>query len=345
MKVTIKSVVSPKGDITLYTLENAAGASVTLSSLGAGITSVIVPDKNGLMADVTLGYANEADYLYDGPCAGKIPGRFANRIKEGHFTIDGKEYSLAINNGPNALHGGPEGFQNQLWDSVVEDNKVIFTLQSPDGDEGYPGNMTVTATYEWTEDNTLSLDIKAVTDAKTVVNLTNHVYFNLSGHNHGSMTGHRLWLNASTYLPTDPTQIPLGEKAPVAGTPMDFTTERAIGDGMYAPFEALKIGKGYDHCWAIDNWVKGEMKHVATLSDTVSGRSVEVHSTQPGIQVYGGNWLAGCPEGKDGAVYHDYAAVALECQGFPDAPNKPEFPSALLSPGEEYHEIITFKFK
>lgn len=346
MKIIEKKVVSSKGDITLYTIVNAAGCSVTLSSLGAGIVSVEVPDKNGTIADVVLGYEDAADYLYDGPCAGKVPGRFANRIAKGTFSLDGEKYHLAINNGPNALHGGPEGFQNQIWDSAtVGQDCVKFSLMSPDGYEGYPGAVKVTATYTWNDDNQLELTLEAETDKKTVVNLTNHVYFNLQGHGTGSMTGHKLWLKASQYLPTDDTQIPTGEYQPVAGTPMDFTSPKAIGRDMYAPFEALKIGKGYDHCWVIDGYEPGKMQHVATLADEVSGRSVEVETTQPGIQVYGGNWLEGCPAGKGGAVYHDYAAVALECQNFPDSPNKPHFPSPVLEPGKHYKQIIKFTFK
>lgn len=185
MKIEKSVAQSPKGEITLYTLSNSTGASVTLSSLGAGIVSVIVPDKEGNLADVVLGYKEPASYIADGPCAGKVPGRFANRIALGHFTLDGKEYSLAINNGPNALHGGPEGFQNQIWDSVAENDTVVFTYHAKDGEEGYPGNMTVTAAYTWNDENELSLVLKAITDKKTVVNLTNHVYFNLDGENSG----------------------------------------------------------------------------------------------------------------------------------------------------------------
>lgn len=346
MNVTKKSVMSSKGDITLYTLTNSKGAFVTLSSLGAGIVAVAVPDKDGKIDDVVLGYENAADYLYDGPCAGKVPGRFANRIAKGHFTIDGETYSLAINNGPNALHGGPEGFQNQIWNSeLVGDNTVVFTYRAADGEEGYPGNLDVKATYTWTDDCVLTLRLEADTDKKTPVNLTNHVYFNLRGHKVGTMTGHTLQIKASNWLPTDPTQIPVGEIASVKGTPMDFTSSKAVGRDMYADFEALKIGKGYDHCWVIDGYEKGKLQDVAILSEPVSGRSVVVATTQPGVQVYGGNWLEGCPAGKEGAVYHDYAAIALECQGFPDSPNKPVFPNTILSPGEHYDETIRFSFK
>lgn len=347
MEIKTTSVVSPKGDITLYTLTNSHGASVVLSSLGAGIVSICVPDRMGSLDDVVLGYSNPADYLGDGPCAGKVPGRFANRIAKGTFVLDDKEYYLAINNGPNALHGGPDGFQNQIWKSAAtpDGQGVEFGLESPDGFEGYPGNLTAKATYRWNDRCELTLTLEAVTDAATVINLTNHVYFNLKGHNTGSMTGHKLWIKASRYLPTDETQIPTGDLAPVAGTPMDFTAPKAIGRHMYAPFEALRIGKGYDHCWVLDDYEPGKLQHVATLADEVSGRSVEVSTTQPGLQVYGGNWLEGCLAGKDGAVYHDYSAVALECQGFPDAPNKPAFPSAVLRPGQHYQQIIQFTFK
>ena len=338
--------MSPKGDITLYTLTNASGASVTLSTLGAGIVAISVPDRAGRMADVVLGYENAADYLFDGPCAGKIPGRYANRIGNGTFILDGQEYHLSLNTGAHALHGGREGFQNQIWDTAsAEAGKVVFTLFSPDGYEGYPGNLAVRATYTWNDACELELQLEAETDAPTVVNLTNHVYFNLSGHGSGSMTGHKLWIKASNYLPTTDSQIPTGELAPVAGTPMDFTEPKAIGRHMYAPFEALRIGKGYDHCWVVDDYEPGKMQHIATLSEASSGRSVEIATTQPGIQIYGGNWLEGCPSGKDGAVYHDYSAVALECQGFPDAPNKSSFPSHVRRPGEHYKQTIKFTFK
>ncbi|MCM1139568.1 MAG: galactose mutarotase [Duncaniella sp.] len=336
---------SPKGEISLYTITNASGANVTLSSLGAGIVSVNVPDKDGKLSDVVLGYKNPVSYIADGPCAGKVPGRFANRIALGHFTLDDNEYNLAINNGPNALHGGPEGFQNQIWDSAVEGSNVVFTYHAKDGEEGYPGNMTVTATYSWNDDNELSLNLKASTDKKTVVNLTNHVYFNLDGENSGTVLEHEMKLAASNYLPTDSTQIPTGVVAPVKGTPMDFTEFKKIGKDIHADFEPLKIGKGYDHCWVIDGYEKGKLKSVAELKGAKFGRTLEVCTTQPGMQIYTGNWLAGCPESISGGQYEDYDGVAIECQGFPDAPNKPSFPSPILNPGEEYNETIIFKFK
>ena len=243
MKIESKSVVSPKGDITLYTLTNASGASVTVSSLGAGIVSVVVPDKDGNMADVALGYANPADYIGDGPCAGKTPGRYANRIAKGKFSINGTEYQLAINNGPNALHGGPEGFMNQNWKSEAWDSHVKFTYVAADGEEGYPGKLTATVIYSWNDNNELTIELKAESDKKTIVNLTNHAYFNLDGENSGSVLDHELQLMASRYLPTDDTLIPTGEIAEVKGTPMDFTAPKKLGRDIKADFPALANGR------------------------------------------------------------------------------------------------------
>ena len=336
---------SPEGDITLYRIENASGASVELSSLGAGITSVIVPDKFGKMADVALGYANPADYMADGPCMGKIPGRYANRIAKGHLEVEGKTYQLNINNGPNALHGGPTGFQNHIWESEMIPNGVRFKYESKAGEEHYPGNLKVTAEYTWSEDNVLTLVMKAVTDAPTVVNLTNHAYFNLEGADSGTVLNHKLKIKASKYLPTDSTQIPTGELADVKDTPMDFTEPKEIGIDINADFEPLKIGKGYDHCWAIDNWEKGKLVEGAVvLAAPSSGRMLTISSTQPGVQIYTGNWLDGSPKNKSGVSYKDYEGVAIEMQGYPDAPNKPQFPSQELKPGEEYNETIKFAF-
>ena len=342
MSITEKSFSSPKGTITHFTITNASGASVTLSTLGAGIVSVIVPDKSGKMANVALGYK---DAIADGPCMGKVPGRFANRIARGHFTLEGKEYTLAINNGPNALHGGPEGFMNQIWDArTIGDNSVVMVYCAEDGEEGYPGNLIVTAEYTWSDANELTLRLGATTDAPTVINLTNHAYFNLDGENAGPVLDHELRLNASRWLPTDETQIPTGELAPVVGTPMDFTELKPIGKDIKADFEALRIGKGYDHCWVVDGYEKGTLCEVAELRGPKSGRVMTVASTQPGMQIYTGNWLAGCPESISGGEYNDYDGVAIECQGFPDAPNKPSFPSPMLLPGQEYDETIVFRF-
>ncbi|MBP5488072.1 MAG: galactose mutarotase [Bacteroidales bacterium] len=332
-------------DIKTYTLRNKSGASVTLISLGAAIQKIVVPDKDGNMADVVIGYDNLESYLKDGPCAGKCPGRYANRIAEGSLEIDGKIYSLPVNNGPNHLHGGPEGFQNKIWDSRETNGAVEFMYFAEDGEMGYPGNLKVVARYEWSEANELRLTFTAQCDAPTVVNLTNHSYFNLDGHNSGSVLDHTLKLNASLYLPTDNTLIPLGEPDPVAGTPMDFLEPKKIGRDIKEDFPALNYGKGYDACWIIDGYQKGQLAEAAELKAAKSGRTLKVYTTQPGIQVYTGNWLKGCPEGKDGAVYDDYCAVALECQHFPDSPNNPDYPSTLLKPGETFEEAIIFAFE
>ena len=337
--------VAPDGkEIFKYTLKNASGAYVQLGSVGAAIVSIVVPDKDGKLDDVVLGYPNALDYFADGPCSGKVPGRFANRIAKGKIVVDGVEYTLPINNGPNHLHGGPNGFQNQVWDSRIEGDAVEFMYFSEDGEAGYPGNVKVVAHYEWSEDNELKLILTAETDAPTVVNLTNHVYFNLDGEASGTVLDHKLELNCSQYLPTDPTQIPLGEPADVAGTPMDFVEAKPIGQDIHADFEALKIGKGYDHCWLIDGAMPGQLSTAAELWGPKSGRKVEVLTTQPAVQVYTGNWLKGCPKGKYGREFEDYDAVAIECQHTPDAPNQPAFPTTELRPGEVLEEAIIWVF-
>ena len=325
-----------------YTLTNASGASVVLTNLGAGIVAINVPDKAGKLGDVVLGYGKAESYFDDGPCSGKVPGRYANRIAKGKFTLDGKEYTLPINNGPNHLHGGPEGFQNQVWDSRKRKGGVEFKYVSADGEMGYPGNLVVVVRYEWSEENELRLTFSAKTDAPTIVNLTNHVYFNLNGG--GSVMRHFLRLNASEYLPTDDTLIPVGDPEPVAGTPMDFLNPKTIGRDSKKDFPALNYGKGYDACWVIDGYRKGQIQEAAELWSNRTGRCVKVFTTQPGVQVYTGNWLEGCPVGKRGRIWHDYSAVALECQHFPDSPNRPEFPTTVLRPGKTFHEAIIFAF-
>lgn len=331
-------------DIYKYTVTNASGASVVLSSVGAGIVSINVPDRDGKLADVVIGYDDPLSYFADGPCAGKCPGRYANRIAKGHLVIDGKEYSLPVNNACNHLHGGPEGFQNQVWDSRVEGNAVEFMYFSKDGEMGYPGNLKVVAHYEWSEENELTLTFTAETDAPTVVNLTNHSYFNLNGEGSGTVLEHQLKLNASEFLTTDDTLIPVGEPADVAGTPMDFVEPKEIGKEIKADFPALTYGKGYDNCFVIDGAEEGQIQTAGELYSPVSGRVLEVLTTQPGVQVYTGNWLEGCPAGKNGHVYHDYDAVAIECQHYPDSPNNPDYPGTLLRPGEVFQQAIIFSF-
>ena len=334
-------------EIKLFSLVNADGSEVILSNLGAGIVSVVVPDREGRLADVVLGYRNPEDYEADGPCMGKVPGRYANRIAAGHFTLAGKSYELAVNNGPNHLHGGPgaQCFANRIWAAEEIRDGIRFTLESPAGDAGYPGALHVEARYTWSEDHRLTLTLKATSDEETVVNLTNHAYFNLKGEEAGDVTDHLLKLYASRYLPTDPTLIPVGEPAPVAGTPMDFTVAKAIGKDLKADFPALNYGKGYDNCFVVDHWQKGVVCPVAELSEERSGRKLTVLSDAPGIQVYTGNWLAGCPVSKSGKAYRDYDGVALECQAFPDSPNRPDFPFETLKPGQVYESTIVFAFE
>ena len=325
-----------------YTMTNAKGASVVLSNIGAGIVSVNVPDRNGRLGDVVIGYGRPESYFADGPCAGKCPGRFANRIAGGRFSLDGKEYELPVNNGPNHLHGGPQGFQNQVWESRKHKGGVEFKYFSADGEAGYPGNVTVVARYDWSDKDELRLAFTARTDRKTVINLTNHVYFNLNGK--GSVLRHYLKLNASEYLPTDATLIPVGDSEPVAGTPMDFLNPKTLGRDIGKDFPALKYGKGYDACWCIDGYMPGQIQEAAELFSKVSGRTLKVYTTQPGVQIYTGNYLTGCPVGKRGRIYRDYDAVAIECQHFPDSPNKPEYPSVVLKPGRLFKEAIIFAF-
>ena len=331
-------------DIFRYTLVNASGAFVRLCDVGAAIVSIGVPDRDGKLADVVIGYNDPLDYFSDGPCSGKVPGRYANRIAKGKFTLDGTEYTLPVNNGPNHLHGGPDGFQNQVWESRIEGNAVEFLYFSEDGEAGYPGNLKTVAHYSWGEDNSLKLILTAQTDKPTVVNLTNHAYFNLDGEASGSVLQHRLELNASQFLPTDETLIPLGQPADVAGTPMDFVEAKPIGQDIKAPFPALQYGKGYDNCYLIDGYLPGQLSEAAQLWGATSGRHLTVLTTQPAVQIYTGNWLAGCPAGKTGRAYQDYDAVAIECQHCPDSPNQPGFPSTVLRPGEVLEEAIIWVF-
>ena len=325
-----------------YTITNSSGASVVLSNYGAAIVSVNVPDRDGKLGDVALGYGKAEYYFHDGPCFGKCPGRYANRIAKGRFTLDGKSYELPVNNGPNHLHGGPDGFQNQVWESRKRRGAVEFKYVALDGEMGYPGKLVVVAHYEWSEDNVLTLTFTAKTDAPTVINLTNHAYWNLDCK--GSVLNHRLRLNASEYLPTDATLIPSGESEPVAGTPMDFLNPKRLGRDIRKDFPALKYGKGYDACWLIDGYMPGQLQEAAELRAARSGRRLKVYTTQPGVQIYTGNWLNGCPKGKKGRIYHDYDGVAIECQHYPDSPNRPEYPSVTLRPHKLFHEAIVFAF-
>lgn len=348
MEIIADIVNSCLGEMALITIRGNYGYTIGLSNLGAGITSLVVPDRRGTMADIALGYANPADYMADGPCAGKTPGRYANRIAGGRFAVDGRRYQLVCNNGANALHGGPTGFMNRLWEWTLLDDGVRFSRLSPDGEEGYPGNMRVVVEYRWDdESHTLRIGYYAETDRTTIVNLTNHVYFNLSGHDSGSCLEHELQLNCPLWLPVDDTDIPLSDRCElVAGTPVDFMRAKPLGQDISADFSTLRVGKGYNHYFMFDDYDgSGTLRPIAVLTDRRSGRKVEIVTTYPGAMVYTGNWLDGSPLCKDSLrPYADHDGVAIECQYAPDAPNRPGLPQATLYPGQRYSHIITYRF-
>lgn len=336
---------TPAGEqIWKYTLKNSKGAYVELTNIGAGIVSLVVPDRNGILGDISLGYRNPLDYIGDAPCMGRIPGRFANRIAKGRFTLDGKEYQLPINNCSNSLHGGPNGFQNHLWESRFIGDAVEFKYVSPDGEAGYPGTLTTIAHYEWDEENTLKLTLMATTDAPTVLNFTHHMYMNLNGEGNGNIRTHILRLNGSEYLPSDAELIPDGTVVPVAGTPLDFLTPKPLGRDLEADHPSIRNGKGYDVSFFIDGAVPGQISEAADLYAPESGRRLKVYTTMPTVHIYTGNNLGGNSEGKHGHIYKDYDAVCIECQYCPDSPNRPEFPSTVLRPGETYNEAIIWDF-
>ena len=326
--------------VTLYTLTNASGNTVQMIDYGAIIVSINVPDRSGKKTNVTAGFASIDGYLQRHPYFGSTVGRFCNRIAKGSFSIDGKAYSLAINNGPNHLHGGMVGFDKLMWKATEVKSATSvglrFSLVSPDGQEGYPGKLTVLADYIWDDDNKLSIRFTATTDKTTHVNLTNHAYFNLSGPNSGTVYKHELTLACSKYLPVNENMIPLGQLNPVTGTPLDFTGKRSIGEKI----AELKQINGYDHCFVVDGRV-GQLRMAASVLDPASGRTMDVMTTQPGIQLYSGNFLTG---GAENAGYKLHEAFCLETQHFPDSPNQVSFPSTLLKPGQSFDETTTYKF-
>lgn len=337
---------TPEGEaIIRYTMRNSKGASVVLSNFGAGIVSVMMPDRNGKMADVVLGYKHPEGYFYDGAASGKSVGRCANRIAFGRMTVEGKEYVLEVNNGVNHLHGGTKNFANRVWESRVETNRVVMSILSEDGDQHYPGEVNVEAVFDFDDDNALEITYLAKTDKTTVVNMTNHVYFNLSGEGSGSILDHELRLNSSKILEMNDKQIPTGKLLDAKGTPQDFTSFRSFRGGIDSEFNHIRDFRGYDHPFPIDGWKPNILGEVGELRDPKSGRKVEVLSSQPSVMIYTGNWLSGgCPETKSGKRYADYDGVAMECQNYPDAVNHPEFPSPLLHPDELYCQKIVFRF-
>lgn len=336
---------SPNGDpVILYTLTNNKAAKVKLINIGAALVGVEVVDNSGKMRDVVLGYRMFEDYLRDPAALGKSIGRFANRIENGTFTLNGKIYRLAINNGKCHLHGGPTGFQSRVWGSRVEGEDVVFSYQSADKEENYPGELGVEVTYSWNDNCELLISFMAKTSEDTIVNLTNHTYFNLDGECSGDILNHTLTLNADKFLPVNKDMAPTGELREVAGGVMDFRAAKKIGRDIGQEDEQLEIGNGYDHCWVVNNWKPGDMLLNAKLYSENSGIAVTISSTQPGVQIYTGNYLLGTGISKCNKEHDNREGVAIECQNFPDAPNKPHFPTAVLKADEIYDEQIKFTF-
>ncbi|MDH6307480.1 aldose 1-epimerase [Dysgonomonas sp. PFB1-18] len=332
-------------DVQMYVLTNSKGAEATIINYGAKIVSLCVPDKNGKLTDVVLGHNNLNEYLNsEEPYFGAVCGRTGNRIANGQFTLDGVTYKLAINNGPNNLHGGLKGFNAVVWNAKQTDNQTLeLTYLAKDGEEGFPGNLNVKMIYKLTDDNSFDIDYQATTDKATILNLTNHSYFNLSGEGDPSVNDHMLVMHASQYLPTDDTAIPYGKPETVKGTPFDFTVPHAIGERIEDDFEQLHFGKGYDHTMVLDK-KDGELALAVECYSPKTGIKMDIATTEPGVQIYTGNWMTGNFEGKHGHRYPMRAAVCFETQHFPDSINKPEYPSVVLRPEETFKSKTTHKF-
>lgn len=340
---------TPDGkDVTLYTLENKNGVKARIMNYGATLVSLETPDKNGKLGDVTLGFDTVTDYITKvNPFFGATAGRYANRIAKAQFTLDGKTYTLAKNNGENTLHGGKKGFDKYVWDSapaneIADANKcgVHFYLTSPDGDEGYPGQLKVTVTYTLNNDNELAISYSAETDKTTVLNLTNHTYWNLAGAAAGTILDHEMTIYADKYVPVDAGGIPNAGLKDVKGTVMDFTTPHLIGERIN------QVGNepvGYDHTWVL-NGEAGKLKKCATVYDNKSGRVMEVSTTEPGVQFYTGNFMDGKTTARGNVVCNKHQGFCLEAQHFPDSPNQPAFPTTVLKPGERYTQLTVHKF-
>ena len=347
-KTTTKAAYAGK-PIEMVTLKNGHGLEVQAITYGAIITSIKVPDRTGTIADVALGFDRPEQYWAEPlpPFFGAVVGRYGNRIAKGKFTLDGKTYTLAINNAPNTLHGGNKGFDKQVWTVTTKDeaagSSAVFSRPSPDGEEGYPGTLQARVTYTLTEKNELIVEYHATTDKATPVNLTQHSYFNLAGEGVGTILDHELTLDADRYTPVDETLIPTGELAPVQGTPFDFRKATAIGARIDQANPQLKNGKGYDHNWVLNRKGAG-LQHAATLRDPKSGRTLDIATTEPGLQFYSGNFLDGTIKGKGGKPYVLRSGLCLETQHYPDSPNKPSFPSTILLPGKAYDSRTVFTF-
>ncbi len=327
----------------LFTLKNSSGMEVSLTNYGATIVSIHTPDKNGKMADVILGYDSIQGYYNGGAFFGCAVGRYANRIAKAAFTLNGKTYKLAANNGPNSLHGGKFGFNKYVWDAKQNGNSVEFKMTSKDGDEGYPGTVNVTLTYTLTDSNELKLDYTASTDQATVINLSNHAYFNLGGIGSGTILNHKMQIFGDAITPVDSTLIPTGTYMKVKGTAFDFLEPHTLGERIDADEEQIKFGGGYDHNYVIKEKDDRELKKTAEVTEPVSGRVMTVFTTQPGVQLYCGNFLNGNEKGK-GVTYGHRTGFCLETQHFPDSPNQPQFPPVVLQPGEKWESQTIYKF-
>jgi aldose 1-epimerase len=332
--------------VDIYTLKNAAGMEAAITTYGGRIVSLKAPGRDGKFADVVLGFDNLEGYLGEHPYFGALVGRYGNRIAKGRFKLDGKEYKLAVNNGVNSLHGGLKGFDKVVWvgrEVPGSDPSLELTYLSKDGEEGYPGNLTQKVTYTLTAANELKIDYSATTDKDTVLNVTNHSYFNLAGQGQGDILGHVLQLNAAKFTPVDAGLIPTGELKNVEGTPFDFRQPTVIGARIDAADEQIKRGGGYDHNFVVDGQ-PGTLRLAARVSERTSGRILEVSTTEPGVQFYTGNFLDGTVKGKGGVAYAKRTGFCLETQHFPDSPNHPDFPTTTLKPGAEYKSTTVFKF-
>ena len=337
---------APSGEaVELMTLRNARGVELRAMTYGAIIVSLKVPDRAGQLGDVVLGYDSLAGYVKSSPYFGAIVGRYGNRIARGKFTLDGKTYTLAVNNGPNALHGGLKGFDKVVWSAdtirMLEGVGIRFSYVSKDGEEGYPGTLTTTVTYTLTDSNEVHIAYEATADKATPVNLTQHTYFNLAGT--GDILAHVLTLNADRFTPVDSTLIPTGDLAPVAETPFDFTAPHAVGERIGADNQQLKFGGGYDHNFVLTRADTG-LAPAAVLKEPTSGRVLEMRTTEPGVQFYSGNFLDGTLTGKGGVVYSHRTGLCLETQHFPDSPNQAAFPNTILRPGETYRSRTVWRF-
>ncbi len=331
--------------VSIYTLKNQNSVTARITNYGGILVSLETPDRNGAMADIVLGFDSLDGYLaHPGPFFGALIGRYANRIGEARFRLNGHEYRLDKNDGANSLHGGARGFDKRVWmPRELPDGAVELTYISKDGEGGYPGNLTATVTYRLSDANELRIDYTAISDKDTVVNLTNHSYFNLKGAGAGDILGHLVTLNADRFTPVDAGLIPTGELRPVGGTPCDFRNATAPGARIEADDEQLKLGRGYDHNWVLNRQGEG-LGLAARIEEPSSGRVLEVRTTQPGIQFYTGNFLDGSIKGKSGKVYGRRSGLCLETQHFPDSPNKPAFPSTELKPGQKFQSTTVFRF-